>query len=118
MLSGELYELVQPLKTICAGIDFRSTVCDELQPTARRGNFGDVCELGMRKELIMKRSIRTIECPCPDNSDTICFHVSESVGNVLIGIEEGQPISVGPDKSKRAAEREKGRVWVSFRKKT
>lgn len=114
MLSSELYELVQPLKAICTGIDGRGTVCNELQPTARRGNFGDVCEFGMKKKkkkLIMKRSIRTIECPRPDNGDTICFQVSESVGNVLIGIEEGQPISVGPDETKRAGEREKGRVW-------
>jgi hypothetical protein len=49
VLSGDLKDLVQTLETIWTGIDGRGTVCNELKVKALLGNFGDICETGMRK---------------------------------------------------------------------
>jgi hypothetical protein len=85
VLSGDLKDLVQTLETIRTSIDGRGTVCNELKIKALLGNFGDV-----------------IERPSSDHGDTSCCHVSKSLGNVVFGVEEGDPVSIGSNEFERA----------------
>lgn len=56
----------------------------------------------------MKTWIGTIERPDSDYSDAIRSHVSKNLGNVVIGIEAGNPISIGSNETKRTGERGEG----------
>lgn len=41
---------------------------------------------------------RTVKRPSPDNRNTCFGHVGESVGNVVLSVQMGQPIRVCPHK--------------------